>query len=126
DGGDRAVKMVSLDWSGTRTLGRIGSGPEEYLAPSDLLPVSPGTLGIVDGGNNRLLLIEPSGELGETVSSTGVDGNTGPGLTSAARDADTLGNLYAQSSAIRLGNNPGMTQQIAIERWSRSRPRRDT
>lgn len=57
DSRDRALYIANLRSDSVHQIGRTGSGPSEYQAPSRLVAVGGDTTLLVDGGNRRWLLL---------------------------------------------------------------------
>lgn len=57
DSRDRAVYVASFRFDSVQQIGRTGSGPAEYQAPSRLVAVGSDTTVLVDGGNRRWLVL---------------------------------------------------------------------
>lgn len=112
DQGEAIIGMVDFA-SGTKSnVGRHGSGPGEYRLPTLMYPLGGDSVGILDDGNGRLLVI-------------GSDGKTGGFATPraewglAALTGDGRGYLYAEGSASR--RSPGgalvISDSAPLVRW---------
>jgi hypothetical protein len=130
DSHERTIVVFGNDGRVIRTLGRSGSGPGEFLMPSSILAVSGDSTLIMDGANNRLLVITPGAAMGDILDLQGRP----PGLprpplgTAMVRAADQRGHFYAQAQAVT--RTPSGEYQLidsaAIERWTRRSAGRDT
>ena len=113
---DRREKLVlSINWrAGTAdTIGRVGSGPDEYKDPEKLLPFVADSVLLHDPGNRRFLVISPAGTPGRTI-------NIPPEIVfSVVGGADSLGRIYFQGPGreTRVRGRLVMEDSVPIIRW---------
>lgn len=109
---ERSLQLVLPGGRGTRLLGRPGSGPREYTAPTTLIALPGDSTLLLDRDARRYLLISPAGDL--------LDARRLPdAMLSGAehvRGADRLGRLYFQASGLPA---PDGLPFVAIRRWDR-------
>jgi len=128
DRGDRAVYLVNLKKNTRTQIGRIGSGPNEYILPDRVLPLATDSTGILDVAAHRVLVIGTRGPTGfrdarAPSNSTGV-----PSSQNLITFSDTLGWFYARAQPIRVlrDNRLEVADSFAIERWTQFSRKRDT
>ncbi len=91
---DRTLQKINLKTGAATALSREGSGPTEYLFPTGVYALPGDSTGIYDMGNQRYLLLDPTGK---AVTHLRMDeGNSGGGMMilRAASGADDKGRLY--------------------------------
>jgi hypothetical protein len=118
---EKAVRLLDFPSGTFREVGRVGSGPGEYQLPGELLPLPADSTLLVDFGNMRLSVIEPTGRLGESwamMSATGVFRNPS--------GADRSGRLFSSSMGGMRPGAVGSPDSIAIVRWNRASEAGDT
>jgi hypothetical protein len=93
-----AQVVLRLDFhAGTAdTLGRQGAGPQEYDGPDAVFPLPGDSTLLVDLGNGRFIVIDPSGEFVDWSPMT-VDAGNGQSRTVHPRALDSAGNIYADA-----------------------------
>lgn len=102
------MDLVLVDFAkGTRTiLGRKGSGPGEYRAPSALMRVQGDSLWVYDAAQQRFATWAPDLKAGATMPLMAFDQTTSTALT-APMVGDRLGRLYASAMVINMGRSGG-------------------
>lgn len=87
--------LLRIDFeSGTAdTLGRQGSGPQEYEVPDQVFPLPGDSTLLVDLGNSRLIVVDPDGTFVEWTPMSRSIGERRP-RTIIPTDVDAAGNLY--------------------------------
>ena len=102
------MDLVLVDFlKGARTiLGRKGSGPGEYRAPSALLRVPGDSVWVFDAAQQRFVTWDSDMKAGATVAMMSFDQATSTALT-APMIGDRKGNLYASGMTINIGRGGG-------------------
>jgi hypothetical protein len=120
---EKVVMLVNSGLTTARQIGRPGQGPDEFLNPTALLPLSGDSTGVIDGSGRQLKVITPAGELSGLLRITG-GYPCGAGADTMAvpylsNHRDAAGRFYSQAS--NVSRNPDGTwvqvNQSAIERW---------
>jgi hypothetical protein len=116
--------LVSIDMdAGTAdTLGRVGSGPQEYRQPDAVFPLPGDSTLLTDLGNGRLTAIAPGGMFGET-SPISQEGSGGRLTIVLPRFVDAVGRIYYEPETFTAG---GPADSAAILRFDRSTGAVDT
>jgi len=97
DANEQSVLLVDFARNSSVQLGRNGSGPGEYKFPFRLLRLGGDTVGIEDGGNQRIVVLTGQGKFGGTLNSTGMRiGSPAPAHGESPRTSDGQGRLYAE------------------------------
>lgn len=65
---ERSVLLLDSELAEVKTVGRSGSGPGEFLVPSQLFHLSGDSSAVVDAPNLRLLVLTPEGEPGGVIN----------------------------------------------------------
>lgn len=130
DHGDRAVHFVDFRWNTRRAIGRVGSGPGEYLLPARIFPLLKDSTGIFDIAAKRALVIAPDGHPVRFFNPYPRRG-TGPAgelQLSPISSTDTNGAYYSLAQPVRLtaDGRLDVADSNAIERWTASSLSRDT
>lgn len=115
---EHLVYLVSSDGQSITTVGRSGSGPGEYTAPTVLLSMPGDSTLLLDRDARRFLMLDPNGRVAATTPFP-------PSLTAAAphlRGADPKGRLFFQASAMSEASN-GV---VPLIRWDRRTGHIDT
>ena len=109
------VQLIVVDFAaGTRTvLGRTGSGPGEYRAPSALVLVPGDTLLVLDPPQARFTFFGPDLKAGRTSPIMIFDQSTNSAL-SVPMAGDRRGNLYASAMTIGMGQGSGGNMRMSI------------
>ena len=129
---DKVVQLVDMGSGNATKIGREGSGPGEYQFPRSLLAMPNNETFIVDPMQTRMLRIDATGKVLETVS---YPDNMGPGMQ--AIGADAQGRIYWEGSAIGggggaltfgPGSEGGMQSRdsVPVIRWDRRTNKLDT
>ena len=108
DPGARELVRVSGRGSVLRVLGRVGSGPNEYRAPQQILPQPRSQSMLVDAGQRRVMLLDSLGRFIRAIPFP-------PGASglSSAVGADSLGRVvFASVPAM-----PPTSRVLRILRW---------
>jgi len=104
---DRSLLKVNLKTGTATSLSREGSGPTEFLFPTAVYPFPGDSTVIYDMGNQRYLLLDPTGKpTGTFRMEDGSGGGGGFMILRAAAGADDRGRLYYSSGGQR-GGGPG-------------------
>lgn len=117
DAGDLTIRLADFNHDQVVTLGRHGSGPREYRAPSLLFPLGGDSVGILDDAAGRLVVINARGAISGFVSPRATD-PAAAGI--AARLGDGRGFFYAEAPALRRTANRSLvlSDSAPIVRWS--------
>lgn len=127
---DQRVLLIDARFAGSRPVGRVGAGPEEFRLPAGLLPWRGDSTLLSDVGNARLAVIAPDGRIARTIAADR------PGLGYPG-GADRAGRIYFTIPAwsrqdqrlppdtvevVRLDPATGRTEPVATVKGS-TRPR---
>lgn len=123
------VVLADLGSQSVSTIGRRGSGPQEYLLPRGLIPLPNGRTLLQDPGNARFLELDAEGRISRAVapqdaSRAGRDQMLGLSIAWDVRGSDRLGNIFFEQLPGVL--KPAETATVPIVRWSAQRGRLDT
>jgi hypothetical protein len=118
---EKAVRLLDLRSGTFREIGRVGPGPGEYQMPGGLLPLPADSTLLVDFGNMRLTVIEPSGRMGESWSMLSSDGEM-----RNPSGVDRAGHLYFTAMGGFRPGSDGPPDSIAILKWNRAAEAGDT
>ncbi len=124
DGKDKTLQVI--DFRGTaKPIGRLGSGPNEWLNPSGIAALPGDSSAMWDGGNRRFMLIRPDGTpAGEVSPGTTNYGAFAPLLP---RGTDARGNIYFQGSPfLQTADGPAPADTVPVLRLDRARDVADT
>lgn len=122
---DKVAELIDLSSGASTKISREGSGPGEYQFPSTVLPLPNNETLLVDPLQTRLLRIDATGKVVETLSyPTGM----GPGMR--VRGTDALGRVYFEGSSfggqgggLTLGGGPNgglaAVDSVPVIRWDR-------
>lgn len=127
DGMGQALVVLDMAAGTADTVGRTGSGPEEYRQPDNIFPLPGDSILLVDLGNGRLTAIGPDFGFGETwpiaQGSMGMRGGTF--TLRIPRAVDERGRIYLQG---RMPMRPGssLPDSAHILQWDRSTDAVDT
>lgn len=128
---DRVVKLVDFAAHEAAQVGRTGAGPMEYRTPLRLLPLRGDSVAIHDLGNQRYLVLDPSGGPARTFSAlpsaTQSAGGAVVSTTFVPMYGDGRGRFYARETGVRATES-GMVvnDSAAIEWWDPYAGTRDT
>lgn len=141
DNRDKLVQVVDFRTGRATTLGREGSGPNEYQMPSTALALPGDSTLIADPLNSRFLLLGPQGTLAGTWAPSGgaapapqpagpgrmAFGGGGPMLLLGTRAADAQGRVYMTGAPIAMTpEGPKAADSIPIMRVTRRTMATDT
>ena len=121
DGLGQALVVLDMAAGTADTVGRTGSGPEEYRQPDGIFPLPGDSILLVDLGNGRLTAIGPDFGFGETWPiAQGSMGMRGGSMTlRIPRATDSQGRIYLQG---RMPMRPGapLPDSAYMLRWDRA------
>jgi hypothetical protein len=126
DSRERALWITDPGLRSASRVGREGQGPQEYLRPSGLVALPGDTTWIVDGGNNRNLVMAPSGALIGTTGQITIKPSEGVTYSSTARGTDAQGNVYMALPFGLIDRGPNDKGDTPILRYGRAANRFDT
>lgn len=115
---EHRLYLISSTGQSIATVGRTGSGPGEYTAPTVLLTMPGDSTLLLDRDARRFLMLDPAGRIAATTPFP-------PSLSAAAphlRGADPKGKLFFQASAM----SEVATGAVPVIRWDRRTGRIDT
>lgn len=128
---DRTLQRINLATGSTTALSREGSGPTEYAFPTGVYAFPGDSTAIYDMGNQRYLLLDPTGKPVGTFRMD--EGNSGGGMMilRAAAGADDQGRLYYSTRGERRGGGmdggpPEFSDSGRVVRYNRGTKRFDT
>lgn len=119
---DSHVRLLNADGTTSRTIGRKGSGPDEYTRPSALLALPGDSTLLLDREARRVLVIAPNGQV---VSTTSIPAVLGRGAEQL-RFADAQGRIFLKEEKDTEKNAPPASPITSILRWQRPRAAFDT
>ncbi|MEZ4413937.1 MAG: hypothetical protein R2910_13190 [Gemmatimonadales bacterium] len=128
---DRTLQKIDLKKGTATAISREGSGPTEYLFPTGVYPFPGDSTAVYDMGNQRYLLLDPTGK---PISTFRMDeGNSGGGMMilRAASGADDRGRLYYSTRGERRGGGldggpPEFSDSGRVVRYDRATKKFDT
>jgi len=128
---DRTLQKIDLKTGTATAISREGSGPTEFLFPTGVYALPADSTAIYDMGNQRYLLLDPTGK---PVSTFRMDeGGSGGGMMilRAARGSDDRGRLYYSTRGERRGGGmdggpPEFSDSGRVVRYDRSTKTFDT
>ncbi len=128
---DRTLQKINLKTSTATALSREGSGPAEYAFPTGVYAFPGDSTAIYDMGNQRYLLLDPTGKPVTTFRMD--EGNSGGGMMilRAASGADSKGRLYYSTRGERRGGGmdggpPEFSDSGQVVRYDRATKKFDT
>ena len=119
------VVLADLRSQSVSTIGRRGSGPEEYLLPRGLIPLPNGRTLLQDPGNARFLEIDAEGRIApQDASRSGRDQMLGLSIAWDVHGSDQSGNIFFEQLPGVL--KPAHKATVPIVRWNVQRGGLDT
>ena len=118
---EKAVRVLDLRRGTFHEIGRVGSGPGEFQMPGALLPLPADSTLLVDFGNMRLTVIEPSGRMGKSLSML-----SSIGELRNPSGVDRTGRLYFTAMGGLRPGSDGPPDSVAILGWDRASDAADT
>lgn len=118
----QVLVAIDLDSGVADTLGRVGSGPQEYRQPDAVFPLPGDSTFLVDLGNGRLTAVGPDGVFGET-SPIPHELAGGRMTIVMPRFVDAMGRVYYQPESFTAG---GPADSAVIARLDRGTNTVDT
>jgi hypothetical protein len=115
-----AIRVIDLRAGTARTLGRKGSGPNEYQKPGGAFAVGDSTL-ILDSCQPRALLVDPSGRIVDTRSVAFPGSSSCTEGENDRQRLDRAGRRYFE--AVQFGRRSDSTSLV---RWDPARRQLDT
>lgn len=112
DAAEMSVSLVDFTKGTRTTIGRQGSGPGEYRAPSGLFRLQGDTVWLFDAMQQRLVAYNPDLTPGTTIPMLVFDQSTTTALT-APFFSDRKGQIYASAMMIQAGRS-GNNMQMSI------------
>jgi hypothetical protein len=115
DGIEMELSMVDFTKGSKSAIGRQGSGPGEYRAPTGLFRLAGDTIWILDAAQQRIVAFNPDLTPGTSIPMIMFDQSTMTAL-SAPYISDRKGVLYASAMAIQVGRGGagGNDAQISL------------
>ena len=126
DAVDRKVQLIDLSTDRARTIGRRGAGPGEHMWPFSIALLGGDSVAIPDGGNHRLLVMQPDGRLTSTIPFRfpGADLRNPEDMWFGG--SDSRGRLYAIGRPFNTRALPQPTDSLPILRWTPGTSKSDT
>ena len=118
----QVLVVIDMDTGVADTLGRVGSGPQEYRQPDAAFPLPGDSTLLVDLGNGRLTVVGPDGVFGET-SPIPHELAGGRMTIVMPRFVDAMGRIYFQPESFTAA---GPADSAAIARLDRETDTVDT
>lgn len=113
DGQERRVLLADFRTRASTVVGREGAGPQEYAVPRRLFALGGDSTLLHDPGNDRYLVIGPSGV---PASSFSLSDTLIAGVT-ALRGVDSIGRFYLQvRQRSNVGNSSGTEWLVRFDR----------
>lgn len=127
DANEQSVLVVDFTKSTAVQIGRMGSGPGEYRFPMRLLRLGGDSIGVEDGGNQRILVITGKGKFSGILSALGMRvANKISARGEPPRASDGQGRLYALGFSNFTPEAKQPSDSAPIERWRLGSLVRDT
>lgn len=128
---DRTLQKINLTTGAATALSREGSGPTEYLFPTGVYPFPGDSTAVYDMGNQRYLLLDPTGKAVSTFRMDEGNGGGGMMILRAANGADDKGRLYYSTRGERRGVGvegapPEFSDSGRVIRYDRASKKFDT
>ncbi len=122
DGIEESMVRLDATLAKAEPISRSGQGPGEYKTPDALFAIEGGATLLVDLGNGRLSIFDPTGRYKE--STPIARGQMGPGMTMVIpRGTDGRGRIYFQPG---MRPDGGRADSAPVVRWDRARDVMDT
>ncbi len=112
DGVEGRLYRLSADLSRAEVVGREGQGPKEYRQPDALFALPGDSTLMLDLGNGRLAVLDPSGEIARTEPVARDDGNGGLSLV-LPRATDAEGGVWFEAREGPMGR---MMDSVEVRR----------
>jgi len=127
DGLGQALTVLDMSTGTADTIGRVGSGPEEYRQPDGLFPLPGDSILLVDLGNGRLTALGPDFEFGQTwpIAQGGMGSGGGAMTMRLPRAVDSQGRIYLQGRP-SMGPGSPLPDSAFVLRWDRGTGALDT
>lgn len=127
DANAQSVLLVDFLADRTTPIGRIGSGPREYRFPTGLHRLGGDSIGVIDAGNRRILVITGDGKPSGMLDIHGARITQQLRLTGEApADSDNRGHLYTLAFSNFTPEALQPKDSAPIERWRVGSRTRDT
>jgi len=110
----QVLVLANLESGIADTIGRVGSGPQEYRQPDAVFPLPGDSTLLVDLGNARLVVIAPNGTFRQTMP-LAREGSGGAFMIVMPRFVDRAGRIYFQPESFTSGRPP---DSAAVGRFS--------
>lgn len=130
---DKLLQAIDFRTGAATTIGREGSGPQEFGMPFRLLLAPSDTTYLYDILNTRFLVIGPDAKPINTFRVEIESGPSGPGGMRIGgglnvRSSDARGRLYGEGSPITMGadGRPTSADSVPLMRYDRNTKRVDT
>ncbi len=128
---DRTLQKINLKTGAATALSREGSGPTEYLFPTGVYAFPGDSTVVYDMGNQRYLLLDPTGKPVSTFRMDEGSGGGGMMILRAANGADDKGRLYYSTRGERRGGGmdggpPEFSDSGRVVRYDRGTKQFDT
>lgn len=130
---DKLVRAIDFRTGAATTIGREGSGPQEFGMPLRLLTAPGDTTFLNDILNSRFLVIGPDARPINTFRVEIESGDAGPGGVRIGgglnvRTSDGRGRLYGEGSPVAIGadGRPTVADSVPLLRYDRGTKRVDT
>lgn len=128
---DRTLQKINLKTGAATALSREGSGPTEYLFPTGVYAFPGDSTLVYDMGNQRYLLLDPTGKAVGTFRMDEGNGGGGMMILRAAAGTDDKGRLYYSTRGERRsggmnGGPPEFSDSGRVVRYDRSTKQFDT
>lgn len=126
DSRERTLWITDAALRAASRVGREGQGPQEYLRPNAVLAMPGDTTWIADGGNNRHLVMAPSGELVGSQPLFAIRPSESVTYTATTRGVDRRGNAFMALPFGLIDRGPDDKGDTPIIRYDRTTSRYDT
>lgn len=128
---DRTLQRIDLKTGNATALSREGSGPTEFLFPTGVYALPADSTAVYDMGNQRYLLLDPTGKPVSTFRMDEGGGGGGMMILRAASGADDKGRLYYSTRGEQRGGGmdggpPEFSDSGRVVRYDRSTGKFDT
>ncbi|HEX6314779.1 MAG TPA: hypothetical protein VFZ73_07965, partial [Gemmatimonadaceae bacterium] len=126
DSRERTVWVTDPGLRQATRIGREGQGPQEYTRPTALVALPGDTTWVVDPGNNRNLVLGPTGAIVGTQLQITIKPSEGVTYSSTARGVDRQGRMFVALPLGLIDRGPNDKGDTPILRYDRSTNRFDT
>ena len=126
DANAQSVFLADFEKDAVKQLGRNGAGPGEYFFPMRLFSLGGDSIGIEDGGNSRILILNAKMKFTSVLNSIGLRVSKERASGELPRTSDNQGRFYASGYSLMAPVETQPADSAPIERWKVGTRTRDT